>query len=323
MTVTDDDPTPKLRFSEPDIQLAKGNTQMVTVGVGIGARGAGTLPDEINTRLFELDGAAGGGGVSESGDDVLLSISPADAVGRIIKISKVVTDQDDPNLKIDSQGRYIVSKIGGDGGVVPSGTTNDGITLTIEAIDVTGFRDEVISLTLMDGRTDAEKKGEGGPIDDSVPATVTVLSGEETPTVTFSTESISIDEGESKSVHVLASGMQGDEVGMVTVAVRGEARISLEQNGSPISGGTVSFGGNANAELTIRAVSDPSLEDGEEKTATVTITDANDADIGDPSTVTVTVVGSTAVPVLPLFAQLLLALLLMVGGARLYRRRQG
>ena len=46
--------------------------------------------------------------------------------------------------------------------------------------------------------------------------------------------------------------------------------------------------------------------------------------IGDPrDTVTVTVVGSTAVPVLPLFGQLLLALLLMVGGARLYRRRQG
>ena len=105
--------------------------------------------------------------------------------------------------------------------------------------------------------------------------------------------------------------------------MRGEASISLEQNGSPISGGAVSFGGNANAELTIVANSDPSLEDGEEKTATVTITDADGALIGDPNTVTVTVVGSTAVPVLPLFAQLLLALLLMVGGARLYRRRQG
>ena len=85
----------------------------------------------------------------------------------------------------------------------------------------------------------------------------------------------------------------------------------------------MSFGGNANAALTIISNSDPSLEDGEEKTATVTITDANDASIGNPSTVTVTVVGSTAVPVLPLFAQLLLALLLMVGGTRLYRRRQG
>ena len=39
---------------------------------------------------------------------------------------------------------------------------------------------------------------DGGGIDDAAPATVTVLSGEETPTVTFSTDSISIDEGESE-----------------------------------------------------------------------------------------------------------------------------
>ena len=175
---------------------------------------------------------------------------------------------------------------------------------------------------LMDGRTEASKADEGGAIGDAAPATVTVLSGEETPTVTFSTDSISIDEGDSETVHILADSMQGDEVGSVAVRVRGEASISLEQNGSPISG-SVSFGGNANAELTIVANSDPSLEDGEEKTATVTITDASGAIIGDPREVTVTVVGSTAVPVLPLFAQLFLALLLMVGGARLYRRRQG
>ena len=55
----------------------------------------------------------------------------------------------------------------------------------------------------------------------------------------------------------------------------------------------------------------------------VTITDANGALTGDPNTVTVTVVGVTAVPVLPLLGQLLLALLLMVGGGRLYRRRRG
>ena len=100
-------------------------------------------------------------------------------------------------------------------------------------------------------------------------------------------------------------------------------RISLRQNGSAISGGVVSFGGSANAELTIRALGDESLEDGEEKTATVTITDASGANIGDPRAVTVTVVGSTAVPVLPLVGQLILASLLTAGGARLYRRRQG
>ena len=118
--------------------------------------------------------------------------------------------------------------------------------------------------------------------------------------------------------------MQGDEVGTVTVAVRGEALISLEQNGSPISGGTVSFGGNANAELTIMSQCPiQSLEDGRGEDRHDNDHGCQWRDIGDPSTVTVTVVGSTAVPVLPLFAQLLLALLLMVGGARLYRRRQG
>ena len=180
----------------------------------------------------------------------------------------------------------------------------------------------MISLMLMDGRTMDRMDADGGGIKDAAPATVTILSGAETPTVEFSTDSISIDEGDSETVHLLAGGMQGDEVGSVTVAVRGDALISLEQNGSPTSG-LVSFGGNANAELTIISNSDPSLEDGEEETATVTITDASGAIVGDPGTLTVTVVGATAVPVLPLFAQLLLALLLMVGGARLYRRRQG
>ena len=74
--------------------------------------------------------------------------------------------------------------------------------------------------------------------------------------------------------------------------------------------------------LTVRALPDARLEDGEEKMATVTITDASGANIGDPRSLTVTVVGATNVPVLPLVGQLLLALLLTAGGARLYRRRQ-
>ena len=106
------------------------------------------------------------------------------------------------------------------------------------------------------------------------------------------------------------------------MSVSGDALIELRQNGSTTSG-LVSFGGSANAELTIVSLSDPDLEDGEELMATVTITEAGGANIGDPRAITVTVVGSTAVPVLPLVGQLILALLLMVGGARLYRRRQG
>ena len=315
VTIADDDPKPKFRFSSRDIQLAKENVQKVTASVGVGPGGASPLPvAEGGTCGGATDSICGrlGDSATAGSGDVLLTVGPPDAVGTLINIR----DGDSNVIHPDAMGRYEV-------GQISTAASAAGIVFEIEAKAVSGFRDEQVTLMLMDGRTAETMEAEGGGIDDADPATVTVLSGEETPTVKFSDDSISIDEGESKSVHLLASTMQGDEVGAVTVAVRGEALISLEQNGSAISGGTVSFGGDANAELTIRAVSDPSLEDGEEKTATVTITDANDADIGDPNTVTVTVVGSTAVPVLPLFGQLLLALLLMVGGARLYRRRQG
>ena len=50
---------------------------------------------------------------------------------------------------------------------------------------------------------------------------------------------------------------------------------------------------------------------------------SNGAMIGDDYWFRVDVRGSTAVPALPLLGQLLLALFLMAGGARLYRRRQG
>ena len=260
-----------------------------------------------------------------TGDDLVLVVDPADAVGRILDIYR----GSDPmatgaTLQTDRQGRLIVGKIGGggDSGAVSTDSATDGIMLTIEAKTVSGFRDERISLTLMDGRTDAEKRGEGGPIDDSVPATVAVLSGEETPTVTFSKDSVSIEEGGMETVHLLADTDQGDQVGSATVSVSGDATISLEQNGSPISGGVVSFGDSANAELTVRALPDRSLETGDEKMATVTIIGASGANIGDPRELTVTVVGSTEIPALPLIGQLLLAVFLAVGGARLYRRRQ-
>ena len=319
LKINDNERKPTFKFDPTNIQLAKGNIQDVTALVGLDSGGRIDLPTTDTGIRKTL------AGLIEMGDDVLLSVSPENAVGTLIEF----LDSNDVKMDLPaaSQGRYNIGKIGNvsnDASKTAVGmmATDDGIKLRIKAIDVSGFRDEQITLTLMEGRTPASKMAEGGGIDASAPATVTILSGEATPTVTFSTESIDIDEGESKSVHLLASGMQGDQVGSVAVRVRGEASISLEQNGNAISGGAVSFGGNANAELTIVANSDPSLEDGEEKTAKVTITDADGALIGDPNTVTVTVVGSTAVPVLPLFAQLLLALFLTVGGARLYRRRQ-
>ena len=316
LTVSDDERQPTLKFVPSNIQLAKGNIQDVTALVGLDAGGRIDLPTTdtgIREKLADL---------VESGDDVLLSVSPPDAVGTLIEF---VDDMGmTRTLPAASEGRYNIGTIGGADGAV--GETyveaTEGIKLRIKAIDVAGFRDEQIMLTLMEGRTEASKMSEGGGIDDADPATVTILSGEETPTVTFSTEAIDIDEGDSETVHLLADTDQGSEVGSATVRVTGDALISLSQGGSSISGGTVSFDGSANAELTITALMDRELEDGEEKTATVTITDASGASIGDPRALTVTVVGATAVPALPLIGQLLLALFLMAGGARLYRRRR-
>ena len=334
VNIDDDDPQPVFKFNDTNILLAEGSEQTVLVGVGIGAGGEGSLPGSAVDDDPEVSIAGKLESLDTADDSVLLFVSPADALGPADNDDDADDDDDRGIISIeledgmvdlfshaDAQGRYDIGTISA-AVLVATGGTEAGIPLKITVKDVTGFRDERVTLTLMDGRTAEQKADDGGGIEDAAPATVTILSSKETPTVTFSTDSIDIDEGDSETVHLLAGGMQGDEVGSVTVAVRGDADISLEQNGSPI-GGSVSFGGNANAELTIVANSDPSLEDGEEKTATVSITNASGALIGDPNTVTVTVVGSTAVPVLPLFAQLLLALLLMVGGARLYRRRQG
>ena len=154
-------------------------------------------------------------------DDILLSVSPADAVGTLIKIYK-----GDTLIEPDAQRNYVVGQISN---VADDDADTNDITLTIEAIDVSGFRDEEIELMLMDGRTEEQMADDGGGID-AASAMVTVLSGEERPTVTFSTDSVSIDEGDSETVHLFASGMQGDAVGMVSVAVGGDASISLEQN---------------------------------------------------------------------------------------------
>ena len=137
-----------------------------------------------------------------------------------------------------------------------------------------------------------------------------------------------IDEGSTNTVAILATESTGPEVGSVNVEMSGYAMLSLWQDGGMLEANadgsvTVDLMGNANTILTISADSDAELEDGMTSTGTITIVSASGAEIGDRDAVNVTVNGSTAVPALPLVGQLLLALFLMVGGARLYRRRQG
>ena len=114
---------------------------------------------------------------------------------------------------------------------------------------------------------------------------------------------------------------------MVKLSVKGDAMVALMQDGEMLEEMDgyvyVDLGDSANVRLTAQSMSDPDLMDGEMKDKTWTIMEADGAEIGDDYWLTVTVNGSTAVPALPLIGQLLLALFLMAGGARLYRRRQG
>ena len=211
--------------------------------------------------------------------------------------------------------------------------------ISVEACsDPDNFRDQVVTLgfvaaSLGSGTMDeATKTYSDGNVTDGGSVTITVDSNETTPTVEFATTDINIDEGGTQSVYLVADTMQGDEVGMATIMVSGDARVSL--SGSNVTAGadvdaygngsyTVAFGESANTSVTFSAAGDESLGDGETKMATATISSANGANIGTDDTLNITVRGSTSVPALPLIGQLLLALFLMAGGSRLYRRRRG
>ena len=217
-------------------------------------------------------------------------------------------------------------------------TANEGTTATYNSLFVTAcpdsgdFRDAQVMLSFVAKTLASGTNGADGTLADGGGVTITVDSNEETPTVSFSTSDINVDEGGTQTLYLVADTKQGGEVGMADIMVSGEARIEL--TGDNVTAGddvddygngtyTVEFGTSANTKVTVSAMGDESLGDGETAMGMLKITDANDAMIGDDNTVSVTVRGSTSVPALPLVGQLLLALFLMAGGSRLYRRRRG
>ena len=189
--------------------------------------------------------------------------------------------------------------------------------------DMSSFGDSQVTLAFKESSLQTS----AGRIANGTPAVIRVLNADPLPVVSLTTPALTIDEGKTQTVAIVAEGNLANAVMKVGVDVTGDALISLLQDGRRLranAGGTytVDLGGNTSTILTIRADADGSLANNQTKTATVTIVDASGADIGDRDSLTVTVRGSTAVPAVPLVGQLLLALLLMAGGARLYRRRQ-
>ena len=158
---------------------------------------------------------------------------------------------------------------------------------------------------------------------------IEVRNDDAVPTLSFTPTDVTIDEGDSVSTVLLAEGENASQVGMVKLMVEGDAMVDLYLDGEMLEEMDgyvmVDLGGSTKVRLTAMSLSDPDLMDGYTAyKAWKLMEGATDgAAISEDYWFRVDVIGSTAVPALPLVGQLLLALFLMAGGARLYRRRQG
>ena len=308
VTVVDTSVQPTAKFSKTSLALTEETATSVPVTITVGVGADDTAP----------------AGLASLTNNIQFTTSPAGAA-----VGECVPDDDDDVIALMLSDIAVVSDEDDTWQVQAGAGSDTPATISIEACgDMSGFNDEMVTFSFV-GMSLAGVPTGYGNIAAGPDLVVTVRSeGEEKPTVTFATTSIAIDEGDTNTVAIIADGKLGPEVGSVMVSVSGDAMVSLWQGMDMLEAGTdgmyaVDLGGSANTILTISADSDRALEDGMTSSATLTIESANGALIGDRDSLTVTVSGSTAVAALPLLAQLLLALFLMAGGARLYRRRNG
>ena len=327
VTITDGDPAPVATFTKTDVSLTEDSQTSTDIGIAVGApRGetASTGVDQLTNNIQFTTSPAGAvaveAGAADDGCDAAGNPVLALTLANIVQAVNPTTSAAIPDTFQVSQGAGTLST------AAPS--------FSIQAcMDDAGFRDDMVTFSFVASSLTGAPMGMGN-VAAGPNLVVTVQSeGEETPVVSFATTSINIDEGSTEAVAILADGLHGHEVGSVMVHKGGDAVLSLWQgmemleseDGEHYEVSLVGSDGkpSANTVLTISADSDRALEDGMTSTGMLTIESANEAEIGDRNTLEVTVRGSTAVPALPLVGQLLLALFLMAGGARLYRRRNG
>ena len=304
-TVIDNDPLATATFSRTDIKL--GEESRTRLSVRVAAPEGRSFPTQAGNR------------------NVVLTATPFGAVG----VAECPTE---------SESRYAL-RIWSETETLALGPGRGEVTIEKDIAhyqrgpadlwltacgDMSDYRDSTVTLAFKQSALQTP----AGRIAAGPPAVIQIRNDDPLPSVSLTTAAITIDEGTTETVAIIAEGTLANAVMRVRVQVTGDALLSLWQDGNQLAaraGGTytVDLGGNTSTVLTIRADGDESLEDNQTKTATVTLIDAGGADIGDRDTVTVTVRGSTAVPALPLVGRLVLALFIMAGGAQLYRRRQG
>ena len=303
ITVDDDEVQPTASFTRTNVKLTEDSSTMVGVKVGVG-RGQ-TAPVDA---LAALTGEA---------NMIQIVVTPADAFDAD---DGVATIEGDATPVPMMPGVYTVGTIADAADATPN-------MLTIMAnADMSGFQHPEITLAFV---AKALMGRDAGDISAGAAAVIQIESDEPTPTVSFSPTDVTVDEGGSVETVLIAEGAHGSEVMEVTLSVKaGDALVGLYQGMDKLEANAagnivVDLGTSNSARLTAKSYSDPDLMDGDTNFIAWEITDAGGANIGAGYWFRVDVMGSTAVPALPLLGQLLLALFLMAGGARLYRRRQG
>ncbi len=325
VTVDDQDVAPVARFTAPSFTLTEGSERAVSLDIQAGVQG-GTIPGAavaagetgtVTVRVGNHQMVTVGASATSC---TTVPAASRKAVHIALADTWVVPDS-------NAFGRTARISTNSTGGTIADLAAAAAAGMTISACNVSGFRDQSATLTILPTSL-VEQTPARGNITIGSPLTVTVDSNEAAPTLSFSPTDVTIDEGGSTSTRLISDGTNATEVGMVKLMVEGDAMVDLyhedtlleEMNGYV----TVDMGMSNSARLTAMSTSDPDLMDGDMAYKAWKLTDgSSDAMVGDDSWFRVDVRGSTAVPALPLVGQLLLALFLMAGGSRLYRRRQG
>ena len=334
LTVEDVDVAPVAEFDVSDFTLAEDTERMVKLDIEAGARGARIPPTAASTVIFDGNvnvRVSNHRMVATDANGALTATCPTDdAAGSKAFAIDLTGGTGSPEWTAQNFGTTGVLSTQVTIAALASTTPADDAVLTIKACgDTTGFRDPQLTLTVMESSLD---DGFGGFVAGNISAgpalTITAENSQMVPTLSFSPTDVTIDEGGSTETVLLAEGDHADQVGMVKLMVEGDAMVSLMHDGEMLEemGGyvTVDLGDSNSARLMAMSHESRELQDGDMAYKAWKLVDGStDATIGEGSWFKVDVRGSTAVPALPLIGQLLLALFLMAGGSRLYRRRRG
>ena len=344
LTVEESHVAPVAKFQQPDFTLSEQSTRVVSADISSGIPGLplpGITPGGA-TNFAGVAGAFGGNLSVRVGNHGLVTFGSCPARGtplynRILFSINLdgssPTDADDwANANFTNTG--VLTTVATIQQLAEGAATLDTASadLLIEGCgDGAGIRDPYITLTVMSaGLSGYTAAGPTyGTIETGPPLMISIDSDEAGPTLSFSPTDVTIDEGGSTSTVLLAEGPNANDVRTVKLMVEGDAMVDLyqgdemleEMNGYVM----VDLGGNSSARLTAMSMESRELQDGDMAYKAWKLMDgaAEGVNIGDDYWFRVDVVGMTAVPALPLIGQLLLALFLMAGGSRLYRRRQG